>query len=719
MKPIRLIIDTDPGTDDALAIFLALNSPELKIEALTPVAGNVPLELTLPNALRLLEMTGRTEIPVAAGAARPLVRRLITATSAHGENGLGGIVFPDPVTKPVSESATQLIRRVIHESPHRVGIVAIGPLTNIATAFREDPDLPGLIAGLTIMGGSLSGGNITPSAEFNIYVDPEAAQLVFRSGAPLTMVGLDVTRRAMLREEHIRKLESSNKPEGRAAGQIARASMTHLQRTHGTAGPAMHDSLAMATLIDPSLVTFEDLYIDIETSGELTAGETVGYRHAPIRRSAPMANDSQRPPSTTFTPNAKVAIDVNVDRFLTLLISRIAGVLAILALFLPLVSAQDVQGSVRDDHGQAMAGVTIHLEGQASVTAKTDSAGTYRLHASQPGSYTLRAEANGYAPATSGLLTLPLNESKKLDLTLHPLEAEFFDKPNFVVAGVTDPTDHGGHGSDTVLRSTESLAKDTASLGSATGKQSSALEVIREAQRTAELDPTEPHLFDWGSELLTHRATPQAIEVFTKGARLFPRSTRMLLGLAVSWYTNGSDDNAEHYFLAACDLNASDPVPYQFLGKVQTAGITQSDGYLARMSRFVKLYPENAWANYYYAASLWKQRAPEDSETPARVQALLEKAIQIDPQFGAAYLLIGITYSERKDSPNAIAAYQKAGLAEAHYRLAQEYRRLGENQKAETELNIYNQLSGKAAEEALRQRLEIQQFVFSLREPSR
>ena len=321
----RVIIDTDPGTDDALAIFLALNSPELEVEALTPVAGNVPLELTLSNALRLLEVAGHSHIPVAAGADRPLVRRLITASYFHGQNGLAGIQFPEPTIKPVAETATQLIRRLVHASPHEIGIIAIGPLTNIATAFREDPELPRLIPRLTIMGGSLSGGNITPAAEFNIYVDPEAAQIVFRSGVPLTMVGLDVTRRAMLREEDIQRMESSSKPEGRAAGKIARASLNLVRQTSAAGGPPMHDSLAVGTFINPSVVTLHDLYVDIETAGTLTAGETVGYRKAPMRASPPMANASASPQSMEFKPNARVALDVDVDPFLKMLVDRIAG----------------------------------------------------------------------------------------------------------------------------------------------------------------------------------------------------------------------------------------------------------------------------------------------------------------------------------------------------------------------------------------------------------
>src|SRR5579862_3593319 len=174
-KPQRIIIDTDPGVDDAMAIFLALRSPELKVEAITPVAGNVPLELTLPNALRLVEIAGRRDIPVAAGASAPLVRRLVTARYAHGENGLGGVDFPAPSLKPVSESAVEMIRRIVRSSPGEITVVALGPLTNVATALKADPELAKMIRAIVLMGGSLSGGNITPAAEFNFYVDPEAA----------------------------------------------------------------------------------------------------------------------------------------------------------------------------------------------------------------------------------------------------------------------------------------------------------------------------------------------------------------------------------------------------------------------------------------------------------------------------------------------------------------------------------------------------------------
>src|SRR5260370_521565 len=210
--PLRVVIDTDPGVDDALGLLLAMRSPELKIEAITAVAGNVPLELTLPNSLRMVEIAGRTEIPVAAGARAPLVRRLVTAAYAHGENGLGGAVFPEPKTKPVAEPAAALIRQIIRKFPGEVTLLTIGPLTNVAAALNSDAELAAMVRSHVIIGGSLSVGNITPAAEFNVYVDPEAARIVFQSGIPMTMVGLDVTRKTSLTEDHVRQLQHGQNP---------------------------------------------------------------------------------------------------------------------------------------------------------------------------------------------------------------------------------------------------------------------------------------------------------------------------------------------------------------------------------------------------------------------------------------------------------------------------------------------------------------------------
>jgi tetratricopeptide (TPR) repeat protein len=416
-----------------------------------------------------------------------------------------------------------------------------------------------------------------------------------------------------------------------------------------------------------------------------------------------------------------------------------------------------LQGSVQDAHGHPVAGATVKLQGKTGeppLTAHTDPAGNYRFPALQTGNYTVRAESSGYSAAAFGPFVLGQKESKKVDLML---ESAFFDEPNFIVAGVTDAASHGGHGSDTVLRSSEALAKATASLskkstgdtqarsaeqlrqaiqrepanaelhhllGDAHEKLGNSLEAVREYQRAAELDATEPNLFDWAAELLTHRAVDQAIEVFSKGNRLFPRSARMLLGLAAAWYTRADYDQAARHFFEACDLNPSDPGPYVFLGKVQSVEILQSVGYLERMERFATLQPGNALANYYYAANLWRRwNGTADSVTRAKVQSLLEKAIHLDPNLGAACLQLGIFYADQKDLSNAISAYQKAiavspQLEEAHYRLAQAYRLTGEEVKAQHEFALHAQLSRKSAEEKERERHEISQFVFALRGPN-
>jgi inosine-uridine nucleoside N-ribohydrolase len=342
----RVIIDTDPGVDDALALLLAMRSPELQIEAITPVAGNVPLDLTLPNALRMVEIAGRTDIPVAAGAKVPLTRRLVTAAYAHGENGLGGAVFPEPKTKPVDEPAASLIRRIVRKYPGEVTLITIGPLTNVAMALASDTELAPLVRGLVMMGGSLSGGNITPAAEFNIYVDPEAARIVFQSGIPITMVGLDVTRKTSLTEQHAKTLESSDNPVSQAAAKIARNAIEHNRQQGFLVGPNMHDSLAVAAFLDPSVVTLQDYYVDVETTGELTAGETLGYSpnagdlrrrgevakervatNMAIRGAAPTLAGTRTSPvlRDKYVPNTKVAVEVNSDKFFQLLIGRLSG----------------------------------------------------------------------------------------------------------------------------------------------------------------------------------------------------------------------------------------------------------------------------------------------------------------------------------------------------------------------------------------------------------
>jgi tetratricopeptide (TPR) repeat protein len=288
---------------------------------------------------------------------------------------------------------------------------------------------------------------------------------------------------------------------------------------------------------------------------------------------------------------------------------------------------------------------------------------------------------------------------------------QYFDPPAFIVAGVTDSSNRGGHGSDPVLRSTDALAKATASLSSAPPAGNS-LETALAYQRAAELDPSEDHIFNWGSELLTHRAAEQAIDVFTRGARLFPRSSRMLLGLAVAFYGQGAFGQARERFFAAADLNPDDPTPYLFLGRAQASEISGSDGFVARMERFVRLHPENAWANYYCGLGLLRRSD--------RAQPLLEKAVRLDPQLGAAWLQLGILYADAGDDPRAIDAWRKAIAADpqleaAHYRLAQAFRRTGDPDKAKGEIELYDRLSKQSAEALDRERARIKQFVFELR----
>jgi tetratricopeptide (TPR) repeat protein len=535
-----------------------------------------------------------------------------------------------------------------------------------------------------------------------------------------------------------------------------------------------------------------------------------------------------------------------------------------------------VQGYVRDSSGRPVVNATVFLQPanrtetiatQNQIT-HTDSEGAFRFAALRAGAYTLRAEMNGYGEATIGPVSLAPKETTKIDLYLvspkasQPQSAipgkaatkkpdaqapEFFDEPQFTVAGVTQATNSGGHGSDTVLRTTEALAKATVSLSKESavssrvatsaatenslrdavardpenfeanrrlgkslvdnGKASEAvpyleraarlnpgdddntyelalayadagnpdrartqarallvrqdkthqdrpelhhllgdveeklgnpLEAVREYQRAAELDPSEPNLFDWGTELLTHRALEPATEVFTRGNRLFPKSVRMLVALGVTWHARGSYDQAAQCLVNASDLAPDNPTPYVFLGKMQSVETTPSEGSGERLARFAELQPDNALANYYYAVSLWKrltgsvdtERNDEHGvELSTRVESLLQKAVHLDPKLGAAYLQLGILYSQRADLSRAISAYQKAieasreevspgfdeTLEETHYRLARAYLRTGDKARAQEQLQLHDQLAKKIKEDTEHERRAIQQFAISLK----
>jgi len=518
---------------------------------------------------------------------------------------------------------------------------------------------------------------------------------------------------------------------------------------------------------------------------------------------------------------------------------------ALLLAFLPLVGqsqsgeSASLRGTVRDPQGKPVANAIVHLQAKDStqaLTAHTDSHGSYSFAALREGVYALRAEMSGFGDAAVPAVFLGPNETKNIDLSLgaaktsgtQPTSArapEFFDQPQFTIAGVTDTTSLGGHGSDTIVRTRETLAKETASLGKSPSvaqppasaaaekslreraerepqsfeanhllgkvllenggareaipyleraaeinsndyenayevvlanadagnydrardnaqvllvhhdtaelhhllgdvqeKLNNPLAAVREYERAAELEPGEAYLFDWGSELLLHHAPEPAVEVFSRGNRLFPGSVRMLVGLGAAWFARGSYDQAVQRICEASDLNPNDSIPYRFMGKMESADTQPSEQLVERLHRFVVRQPENAEANYYYAIGLWKRRrSPKDTVTVTQVESLLNNAIRLDPKFGAAYLQLGILHSEQGDFSRAIAEYQQAiqsapQMEEAHYRLAQNYRQVGETEKAKTELQMYDQMAKESVQKAERERHEIRQFVYSLRD---
>ena len=322
--PRKVIIDTDPGTDDALAILLALNSPELDVQAITVVPGNVTAEQGLDNALRLVSLAGRCDIPVAHGAEHPLAQKLVTAEFWHGRNGLANIELPPSKCTADPRFGPDLIIEMVHKHPHEITLVPVGPETNIALAFSKDPSIVPLVRDVVIMGGSISGGNVNAAAEANIYGDPEAAQIVFNAGWPITMVGLDVGNRTLVTRAHIAQLERTHGPENDFVAGVLRF-LIDLSEKYGAAGVQMYDPLAMGVAIDPTIVTTQAMRVDVETRGQFTRGETVGNRTNTVERNVPHDGRLWIEAVDPVAPNAKVAVDVNADRFIGMFLQRIAG----------------------------------------------------------------------------------------------------------------------------------------------------------------------------------------------------------------------------------------------------------------------------------------------------------------------------------------------------------------------------------------------------------
>ncbi len=274
----RIIIDTDPGVDDALAFLLALASPEIQLEALTTTQGNVTLEKATWNALSVLELARASHIPVAGGSLLPLVQPLRASAVVHGESGIGNAKLPAPKTRPVARHAVDyLIERVLAE-PREISIFPIGPLTNIAMAIRKEPRFAAAVKELVIMGGAiLEYGNMTPQAEFNIYVDPHAAHIVFHSGIPITLIPLDVTHKCLLKQKHVDRLMNIDSPISRF---IRDAMEVYLEASFqlGYEGSSLHDPLTLAMILAPELLTLKEYYVDVDISGRRFHGK----RHLPI-----------------------------------------------------------------------------------------------------------------------------------------------------------------------------------------------------------------------------------------------------------------------------------------------------------------------------------------------------------------------------------------------------------------------------------------------------
>jgi inosine-uridine nucleoside N-ribohydrolase len=299
---IQVLIDCDPGQDDAIALLLALASPELDVRGVTTVAGNQTLERTTTNALRVLELAGRGDIPVAAGADRPLEGELVTAADAHGETGLDGPDLPPPHLEPLDDHAVDFLGKRVEGTT----LIALGPLTNVALLLERQAERPERIV---LMGGAIAEGNMTPSAEFNIWVDPEAAHRVFSSGLDVTMVGLDVTNRAVLTAEHAVRLRETGAV-GAAVAAMLDFYLGFYLAAYDHGGAPIHDAVAVAHVLHPGLLKTLERHVEIDHGPGLCRGRTV----VDMRRRTVLPE-----------PNARVAVDVDVEGFRKLLLERLAN----------------------------------------------------------------------------------------------------------------------------------------------------------------------------------------------------------------------------------------------------------------------------------------------------------------------------------------------------------------------------------------------------------
>jgi inosine-uridine nucleoside N-ribohydrolase len=312
----RIILDTDPGIDDALALFLALASPEIQLEAITTVSGNVSVEHTTRNALTLLELAQRPDIPVARGCAQPLLTQPVEAAQVHGDNGLGGVILPEPQIRPVEQHAVELIIEKVMAAPGEITLVPIGPLTNLALALRREPRLAQSVREVVIMGGALRvPGNVTPCAEFNFFADAHAAHVVLHAGWPIRLVTLDTTQRTLLKRELVEELASGGSPVTTLIKRMFDYYCDIFGHEQHLNAVQMHDPLCLAAAFRPDLITWEEAYVDVELNSTLTFGETVGYFRVPGR-------------PFPYVPNVLASTNVHIDGFIQLYLERIRAMFA-------------------------------------------------------------------------------------------------------------------------------------------------------------------------------------------------------------------------------------------------------------------------------------------------------------------------------------------------------------------------------------------------------
>lgn len=309
MSPVRVILDTDPGIDDALAILLALASPEVELAALTVIGGNCPLEDAVRNGLNVLALGGAPTVPVAAGVPVPLIRPPFTAPETHGDTGLGHAKLPVSPVPVVAEHAVDLIIREIMVAPGEVTLVAVGPLTNVALAVRKEPRIVQAVREVIVMGGALrADGNTTPLAEFNFYVDPHAAYIVLHSGMPITLMPWDVTQKVLMTQANVDRLLRLGGPIPTFIAQATRFYIEFHLKHFGFAGCSINDPAALALAFAPDLAQCQPLYVDIEIASETTMGKSIGDFLGHTRHPA----------------NVRAVMEFDTDQFMALFLDRMA-----------------------------------------------------------------------------------------------------------------------------------------------------------------------------------------------------------------------------------------------------------------------------------------------------------------------------------------------------------------------------------------------------------